>query len=452
MFFKPETEGEEAPPVKKKTIKKKAADTSKLSGIPEDAEGVPPDSKRAPPHPGEIPEDPNRMLNNPLFAAYKPRLTKISQLIWSALLPKRDQLIAQIHRIDYRNEEIKYVKTIIERDARAEYGGIIERLRYAEGVKLAILNHEIGELQKDIERISEIINNFNELASGQVVDPANFMARFQIINENLEYMIAKPFKVTIDVVPHDLPRELTEIRHHLQRYRASQALLDFKDEVIYRLSKNAKLSTREAIEELEKTSSAEMAEWAKLTDKFAAQLKKYQLICFYCGSVLDDGTVNAKCKVNNVQAVPDDFKGYTQEVPAKSYHGNVRHYFAKPREELFRTYYDPEAKDKIAFKTPFHITIELILSKLRKFISDNRVDLHKVFLDHDKNKLGTVNSIIFSFIAFEILRLDQGEITQLSRFLDPAGTNSINYIELEKLIADPKYFESIPIREFGANE
>lgn len=136
---------------------------------------------------------------NPLFEAYKPKITKLSQLIWSALLPKRDQLIAQIHRIDYRGEEVRYVKTIIERDARAEYGGIIERLRSAEGVKLAILNHETTELQKDIDRIAEIIQNFNDLAGGAAGDPAQFLAKFQVLNENIEYMIAKPFKGTLDV-------------------------------------------------------------------------------------------------------------------------------------------------------------------------------------------------------------------------------------------------------------
>lgn len=45
-------------------------------------------------------------------------------------------------------EEIKYVKTIIERDARAEFGGVLERLKQNEGQKLAILHHEIAELQK----------------------------------------------------------------------------------------------------------------------------------------------------------------------------------------------------------------------------------------------------------------------------------------------------------------
>jgi palmitoyltransferase len=36
-------------------------------------------------------------------------------------------------------EEIKFVETVIERDARSDYGGIIERLKSSAGMKLAIL-------------------------------------------------------------------------------------------------------------------------------------------------------------------------------------------------------------------------------------------------------------------------------------------------------------------------
>ncbi len=43
-------------------------------------------------------------------------------------------------------EEIKYVKTVIERDIRAEYGEMLEKLKYAEGLKIAVLQHELAEL------------------------------------------------------------------------------------------------------------------------------------------------------------------------------------------------------------------------------------------------------------------------------------------------------------------
>ncbi len=64
----------------------------------------------------------------------------------------------QIQRIDYRIEEIKSVKQIIETDIKTEYAGISERLRSAEGMKLAILQHDVSEAEKDIERIDEVLS------------------------------------------------------------------------------------------------------------------------------------------------------------------------------------------------------------------------------------------------------------------------------------------------------
>ena len=49
-----------------------------------------------------------------------------------------------ITKIEYRIEEIQYVKTIVERDIRLEFEGILERLRGAEGTKLAVLQHQIS--------------------------------------------------------------------------------------------------------------------------------------------------------------------------------------------------------------------------------------------------------------------------------------------------------------------
>lgn len=71
--------------------------------------------------------------------------------------------------MEYRIEEIKYVETIIERDTRVEYGGILERINSAEGVKLSILYHEIEKLQRDLSKINEVGHTFFEL----IKDPTN---------------------------------------------------------------------------------------------------------------------------------------------------------------------------------------------------------------------------------------------------------------------------------------
>ena len=98
--------------------------------------------------------------------AFRYRFETMNKSIRNCLVPKRSQLIGQIVRLDHRLDEIKTVKGVIERDIRNEYAGIMERLRSAEGVKTAVLYHDIAEVQKDITRIDEILMFMEEIAVG----------------------------------------------------------------------------------------------------------------------------------------------------------------------------------------------------------------------------------------------------------------------------------------------
>ena len=70
-------------------------------------------------------------------------------------------------RVEHRLNEVRSVKQVIERDIRNEYAGIIERLKSAEGVKTAVLQHDLGEIQKDITRIDEILMFMVEITSSE---------------------------------------------------------------------------------------------------------------------------------------------------------------------------------------------------------------------------------------------------------------------------------------------
>ena len=41
-----------------------------------------------------------------------------------------------------------------------------------------------------------------------------------------------------------------------------------------------------------------MNEWARLVDRYAAELKKYELVCSFCGQHLADINVNSDCPEN----------------------------------------------------------------------------------------------------------------------------------------------------------
>ena len=67
-------------------------------------------------------------------------------------------------------------------------------------------------------------------------DSLQFLHKYRQLNENIEYAITKHFKVEIDVLPNDLPRELAERRVLMEHYEEQRKLLKFKDDVIYKLS------------------------------------------------------------------------------------------------------------------------------------------------------------------------------------------------------------------------
>lgn len=181
-----------------------------------------------------------------LDEAFRYRFEMINKSIHTSIVPKRAQLIGQIVRLDHRLDEIKTVKNVIERDIRNEYAAIMERLRSAEGVKSAVLQHDIAEVQKDITRIDEILMFMEDVSTvqdqaqpdQQTAGPnaVRFLHGYRQLNENIEYAVTKHFKVDIDVFPNDLPRELAERQILLEHYEEQRKLLKFKDDVIWKLS------------------------------------------------------------------------------------------------------------------------------------------------------------------------------------------------------------------------
>jgi palmitoyltransferase len=220
------------------------------------------------------------------------------------------------------------VKGIVEKDVRNEYGAIMERLRSAEGVKLAVLQYDIAEVQKDITRIDEILKAMDELGGGSEIglDMLGFLLRFRHLHENIDYAITKQFKVEIEIFPNDLPRELAERRVLMEHYEQQRKLLSLKDDIIWKLVQERQSKNDYFQSEFDKATKQEMNEWAKLIDMYAGELKRYQIICSFCGVHLDETIVNQKCSSN--AADPGEY--FTEEAPGADAIGTHRHHFGKP--------------------------------------------------------------------------------------------------------------------------
>lgn len=77
----------------------------------------------------------------------------VSQMVQTYLIQKREALVDQLKNVDERINEVKSTRNSIEREIKKEYNLIIEKVKNQEGAKVAVLVHEMNELQKDIDRV-----------------------------------------------------------------------------------------------------------------------------------------------------------------------------------------------------------------------------------------------------------------------------------------------------------
>ena len=225
------------------------------------------------------------------------REPKFLYLVKTCLVQKRDQLVAQMYRLDYRMEEIKSVRSTIEQDNRLMFGGMIERLKSAEGHKTSILQHEMAGIQQDIEGINGIISQFTSLTN-EGTSPLEFMVKAPTLRQNIEYILGRQIKTEIEIFPYDLPRELFTIRKQLEENNKLDNLCQMKDEVILDLSMRMRTVFKESVADLDRTANQEISSWASLTDKYMSELQEFQRVCHYCSVPLNEETVNTPCTVN----------------------------------------------------------------------------------------------------------------------------------------------------------
>lgn len=165
-----------------------------------------------------------------------------------------------MQRIDNRIEQIKYVKTMIERDIKTEFSKIIDKLRMAEGAKTAILLHCLSDLQKEVDKIDDVTLHVNELTK-EDGDPADLLLRMRPISEEIEMVLSRVINKEIQVTP-ELPMDLEEQREKLEKMRIAQEIIDFKDNVITQL-----------LVEKEEKFDKQKAEFKEAMDKFKAELE-----------------------------------------------------------------------------------------------------------------------------------------------------------------------------------
>ena len=149
------------------------------------------------------------------------------------------------------------------------------------------------------------------------------------------------------MLPNDLPRELAERRVLMDHYEEQRKLLKFKDDVIWKLSQELKKKYDYFQDEFDKETRNEMNEWARLVDRYGSELKKFELVCAFCGQHLSEHNINADCQENTSNKLRGRASAsqnsinmgsdighvsmyYTDDEPPVEIIGKRRHFFGKP--------------------------------------------------------------------------------------------------------------------------
>ena len=266
--------------------------------------------------------------------SYRRKLNYINTMKNKNITNKYNDLMNQIQYLDNISKQIKEKKEGIEKNIRKYYGQIIDNLNSFEGKKNAIINYESSNLQKNLNDISEIINYLNQIILSDSPDMIDFLIKYKQINEKVEDILAKPIKKKYNISSDDFPHELQEKDKKINNCENLEQLCQLKDEIIWRLmTDNQEININ--IKEINEKSKLEIEKWAKLSEKYVSELKKYNLFCIFCGCALDENTINSPCEKNvnidneELLNIPNNLKN---NKGFKSVLGHKMHYFTSSKD------------------------------------------------------------------------------------------------------------------------
>ena len=258
---------------------------------------------------------------------------------YNQLIKYKPILMNKVTELNYNNNnideiisKIKYGKKNIERELRSQFALLSEKVKSVEGKRLAVLSYESSQLQNQYNAILDIINYVNDISSSESPDIIGFLLRYRQIIEQIDKIVDKPVKEKIDLsMIGDFPNDLSERHRKLAEYDKIVKELKARDETIWGLLQEKKENERKIIITEQEKSKNDISEWVKLSDRYQMELKKYSIVCSFCGKYLDKNTVNAECDANEQFYLNFYF---TKKNPMRTAINTKRHFFAEPIDDL----------------------------------------------------------------------------------------------------------------------
>lgn len=345
--------------------------------------------------------------------AFRVRLSGLYNILNNYVLPKQGQLKGQKGKVEGCLADLKNNKGQIEKDMKGEFSAMNERLNFSYGTKQAVLQHDLKELQLDLDRAEHIIN----IVEGSASDQISFLQRSADLRNLIDLVLSKPFRVTIDVDANDMPKELVKVREIASDFEALKNLINIKDELIWKL-----IHEKPSQRDINESAQRELAEWARLTEKYTQELRKFQINCEYCGCALNEENVNSNCHKN--------LRGESRG-PVQRLQGTGRHYFTDQPRPSFRSS-SPATKES-----------DISIKDLARIVKQKSIPLQRLFLQEDVNRAGSVQTKDFSDIISSTLELTKSQIADLASKFDKKKLGLVKYSKFVKQICEEIIKENV---------
>ena len=319
--------------------------------------------------------------------AHRLRLGSLYHLLNTHLYSKKEQLTFQRSHLQLRLAQVREVKQTIDMDMKNEFSAMNERLNSAYKAKEALLQHLCQEIRIDLDRIASIASNVESLGS----DAVGFLQRAAGIRADCEMVLSKGYSEEIPVSAEDLPKELSEVRRVCEDYHPLLALLDFKDETMWKLRNRP--APRASLKQ-------EVIEWARLADHFSQELNRLKLTCEFCGCQLDPETVNNNCQRG----------GRHHWIRAEKFPSSQPMQFSIP--STVKTPPEKEAPNDI-------------FQLLNRLISDRKIDFSAALRQKDPSQTGFIRVADLFHLLVSTIGLSDQQAGQIVDRLDPGHVGNV---------------------------
>jgi len=232
----------------------------------------------------------------PLKEAHLTRVAKLQEQLAVTLFPKRLQLTELGSSLRRRMDEVSSARNAVERETTADCEGILERLRAAEGVKMASLTQNANEIDAELEAIDRIARSVDGspghgLTSGSGDSSVSSMLSLIQSYPELVRTVERVASRSLPQFPchaasleggenydglTDFPRETKKRVDAVAREQKFEDALAVKDRMLWEVVQGHKKLEEQLKEEksLCEEYSDEMGSWLELTDRLSKEVNQ----------------------------------------------------------------------------------------------------------------------------------------------------------------------------------